>query len=108
MLLSNIEKIIFRLESERLDLENQIECFINSCDIQDDHFVREEDLFQYSNLMGKMMFLKDCINNIKSSFFPGEEFYEQDKDYYGEGFDSYFRGQLDSFELYLSVIKSCS
>ncbi len=108
MLSSNMEKIISRLESEVLYLENQIDSFTNSCDIQDNHFVREEDLFHYSNLMGKMIFLNDCINYIKSSFVPGGDFYEQDKDYYGKGFDSYYIGQLESFELYLSIIKSCS
>ena len=108
MLTSKMKKIISKLESEMHYLENQIDSFINSCDTKENHFVREEDLFHYSNLMGKMMFLNDCINNIKSSFVPGEDCYEQDKEDYGNGFDSYYRGQLESFELYLSIIKSCS
>lgn len=108
LLTSKMTKIISKLESKRNDLENQIDSFINSCDIKENHFVREEDMLQYSNLMGKMMFLNDCIDNIRCSFVPGEDFYEQDKKDYGKGFDSYYRGQLESFELYLSIIKSCS
>ncbi len=108
MLTANMKNIITKLESEIKLVKDQIDSFINSCETQDNNFVREEDLYHYSHLMGRMMFLNDCIDSINSLFVPGGDLYEQDKVDYGKGFDSYYRGQLESFECYLSIIKLCS
>lgn len=66
MLTANMKNIITKLESEIKLVKDQIDSFINSCETQDNNFVREEDLvylYQEEIFMSKIkqIMAKDLI-----------------------------------------------